>query len=396
MELLGSGPSKSSLATASTSEEVKPPAKTASRRKSASSARREELARPVERRAQSALAWWKVARAATERVEAGVEAGAELGRTEQGQAGGGELEREREPVELGADAGDGGGVAGRQPERRVGRARVRDQQRDRGHLGEPDRVGDRGVGKLERPEPDHALAAHAQRRLAGDEHARAEPGDVDGRIDDLLEVVEDQQHLATAEVALDERVVRQPERAADRRRSRPRPSPTDFELDHEAAVLEVGADGVGHGQREPGLADAARPDEGDDAALGAAGVGERGELDRAPDEPAGRGRDVAGARTDRGARGAAAVDGGERERGELGGGLRARGGIGAERPRHELGEARERAETRRAGRAPRRGEARVRGPRRGALGAAVGATRSGRAPAGGAPVSSSTSVQPSE
>ena len=103
-------------------------------------------------------------------------------------------------------------------EGRVGRARVRDQQRDRGDLGEPDRVADRGVGKLERPEPDHALAPHAQRRLAGDEHARAEPGDVDGRVDDLLEVVEDQQHLATAEVALDERVVGQPERAADRRR----------------------------------------------------------------------------------------------------------------------------------------------------------------------------------
>ena len=72
----------------------------------------------------------------------------------------------------------------------------------------------------------------------------------------------------------------------------------------------------------------------------AAGVGERGELDRAPDQPAGGDGDVAAARTDRGPRGAPAVDGGERERGELGRGLRARGGVGAERAGHELGERR--------------------------------------------------------
>ena len=151
-----------------------------------------------------------------------------------------------------------------------------------------DRVGDRRVGELEWPEPDHALAPHAQRRLAGDEHPRAEPGDIDGRVDDLLEVVEDQQHLATAQMPRDQRVIGQAERAADRRHD-VRGRPDRLELDHEAPVLEVVGDSVGHGQSEPCLAHAARPDERDDAALGAARVGERGELDR-PARSAGRPR----------------------------------------------------------------------------------------------------------
>ena len=102
--------------------------------------------------------------------------------------------------------------------------------------------------------------------------------------------------------------------------------------------------------------------------------------------PAGGGH-VAGARTDRGARGAAAVDGGERERGELGGGLRARGGVGAERARHSS----ERAAGR-PGAGARWGAAIWRGPPEPSRDTVEGRSLS----PGGAPVSSSTSVQPSE
>ena len=123
-----------------------------------------------------------------------------------------------------------------------------------------------------------------------------------------------------------------------------------------------------------------------------------------PDQPAGHGRDVAAGRSDRGARGAAAVDGGEREGGELGRGLGAIGGIVAEGPREELVEARERHGGMRRGEVPSRGRAAVRpraageawvrrGSRSG--GAAVGDTER-RDACGADPVSISTSVHPNE
>ncbi len=134
-----------------------------------------------------------------EHVAALAEAFGDLGRTHRACSGGGDLERQREPVEAAAQVHDGievgtldahAGLAGtleeqlhRRPRRRIGRA-------DRRHL--------------ERRQRHHGLAGQFQRRAAGGQHGRLladlenAPDRAGRRLQEVLAVVDQEQHLAIA------------------------------------------------------------------------------------------------------------------------------------------------------------------------------------------------------
>ncbi|MDD7940124.1 hypothetical protein PHK61_17010 [Actinomycetospora lutea] len=182
---------------------------------------------------------------------------------------GGELEREREPVERPADA------------RRVGHVRVRDaavglggahpveEQRHAREAGDGAGVG-RRVGDGQRAQGEQLLAGDAQGAAARREHAQprapaeqvGEP--VDG-VEHVLDVVEQQEAVAVGEVPVQRRDqglrprLAEPERARDGRQ-------------HQRGVGERGEvdeDRAGHTagdlHREPGLPAAARADHGEQA-----------------------------------------------------------------------------------------------------------------------------------
>jgi hypothetical protein len=93
--------------------------------------RGEEVVAPGDRVAQGLLAEWEVAGTGGEELEAAGEAGSQRLRGEDFDAGGGQLDRQRQPVEAGADLGDGGRVGFGQGEGRVGRADAGEEERDR-------------------------------------------------------------------------------------------------------------------------------------------------------------------------------------------------------------------------------------------------------------------------
>ncbi len=89
--------------TASAASSVKPPAKTLSSANSRCGRRVEQVVAPVDRAAQGLLAARDVARAGAEEVEPAREAVEDRGGGEDLDAGGGELDRERQAVEARAD-----------------------------------------------------------------------------------------------------------------------------------------------------------------------------------------------------------------------------------------------------------------------------------------------------
>ena len=91
----------------------------------------EQLVAPVDGGAQRLLARGCVARAGARRAERGVQAFGDLGRRQQPAAGGGQLDRQRQPVDAPADLRDRGGVAVAELEVGIVRSRALDEQRDR-------------------------------------------------------------------------------------------------------------------------------------------------------------------------------------------------------------------------------------------------------------------------
>ncbi len=175
----------------------RPPGKTASRSASARSALGQQVPAPVDDGAQRAVARQRGAAAAGEQPEAIVEAPGDLLGRQRAQAGGGELDRQRQAVQPAADLDDRGdvlrvdGEAGRRRRAAVG------EQLDR-RMGE--RLVDAGVraGPGQRRDLDQPLADDAQRLAAGRQDAQragsapssssASGGDV---ADQVLAVVED-------------------------------------------------------------------------------------------------------------------------------------------------------------------------------------------------------------
>ena len=209
----------------------------------------EQVVRPLDRRPQRLLAGIGVA-LALEQVEALGEPLEQLLGAEEGCAGGGELERERELVEAQAE------LAHRlaRGESRIDRAGARQEERlsvafgERGH----------GVG---------LLAADAQALPARDEHVEVGAGgeerrELGRRLHDLLEVVEEAEHRLVRDV-LGEAVLgaerlrrgREDERRVAQRRERDPPHAVGVGVGGQTSRL----------QRESRLPRATRPGQGEEA-----------------------------------------------------------------------------------------------------------------------------------
>ena len=186
---------------------MKPPAKTARRRRTARSGSREQLVAPVERRPQRLVARQRRAAAAGEQAEAIVEAGRELFDAERGR-------RAPPPARSRAGCRRGAGRSRRviaalarvRREARLRRARPRHEQLDRGRVA-ADRcaIGRRLRRHLERRHAIDVLARRAQRLAAGREDARVRTGaqqrlgHARRRLDHVLAVVEHEQELLAAQ-----------------------------------------------------------------------------------------------------------------------------------------------------------------------------------------------------
>ena len=168
----------------------------------------QELVAPLDRRAQRLLPLGQIAGAAAEVLEAAAESIPERLRREEVQARGGELDRQRQPVEPATDLGHGGGVVVREAEVGPDAARPLHEQLDGLELVELVRrrltmgLRDR---QRQRRHRDDVLASDPECLPA--RHEQLQAGAVRQQLDDrgrrdrdLLEVVEDEQDLLGAEL----------------------------------------------------------------------------------------------------------------------------------------------------------------------------------------------------
>ena len=236
----------------------------------------EQLEAPVERRPQGLLPGHRRAASGREQVERVVEALDDLSRSEDAHPRRRQLDRQRHPVEAVAEGGDGVRVVAAELESGCGLRgpggeqphRLRRQRLLRGRSGDQPGEGERGDA------PGH-LAGNAERLAAGRQHgqvrAAAEQslGEARDRLDQVLAVVEQEQLPAIADV-LGEGDLRRPvggepgvQRLGDRRadqlglaerRQLDRPDPVGEILPPLARKL----------QRQPGLAAAAGPGQGEE------------------------------------------------------------------------------------------------------------------------------------
>ena len=177
----------------------------------------QERVRPVDGGAQRLVALDGSAAAPGEEPEPLVEQRRDLGGLEAGDAGGGELDGERDAVEPAADLHHG---------RRVGLVDVKRRCDGRGPFGEQRgrvrrqrRRGRRRLGNRERADGPQLLAVDAEPLPAGRQHAHVlaaaedRVGEVGGDVEHMLAVVEHDQAVASAEVIED---------AVERRHAGPR------------------------------------------------------------------------------------------------------------------------------------------------------------------------------
>ena len=221
---------------------VQPPRKTASREKSSRSGSSRRSWRPVDRRTERLLAGLG-APAAAQEIEARGEPLDDLGRGEHADPCGRQLEGQGKVVETTAEKLDG--LVGLDP---PAPAEELDGVR----------VGERVDGVCDLPIDPQELPARDEHAKVGE---RLEQGlQLRRRVDDLLEVVDQQQQLAGGhepdEVVL--RAERLRDRAHDERRVAKR-----CQSDPEDPVPEVGKQAGGRLDREPGLPRPARAAEGD-------------------------------------------------------------------------------------------------------------------------------------
>ena len=247
----------------------------------------EQVVAPRDRPAQRLLALRQVPRARREQREVVLEPGDDLFGRQELDARRGKLDGQRHPVQPRGDPADRRRVGVRELEGGSHRAgtgheqlgRFEPLQRCRGHGAQFGRQvqafelreargirwrGQSGHGEL-------LLAVDAQRSPAGDEDPQARRagehlGQHRGRVDHLLEVVEDEQHLAVAQRlgdAVDHgpvRLVGHADRSSDGRRDQ-LPFTDRLQRDEPDPVGEVVGGGRRNLQGQPRLADAARPGE---------------------------------------------------------------------------------------------------------------------------------------
>ena len=248
----------------------------------------EQVVAPRDRPAQRLLALRQVPRARREQREVVLEPGDDLFGRQELDPRRGELDGQRHPVQPRGDPADRRRVGVRQLEGGSHRAGTGHEQlggfepleRCRRHACaiRPGRFSRSSSGQPRRVrwrrQPGHGellLAVDAQRGPAGDEDPQARRagehlGQHRGRVDHLLEVVEDEQHPAFAQRlgdAVDHgpvRLVGHADRARDGRRDQ-LPFPDRLQRDEPDPVGEVVGGGGRDLQRQTRLADATRPGE---------------------------------------------------------------------------------------------------------------------------------------
>ena len=169
--------------------------------------RAQQLVAPVDGCAQRPVAGRRVARRSARRAHRGVEALGDLGGREQPAARGGQLDRERQPVDPPADLGDRSGVVVVEAEAGVVRSRAFAEQPDGRDLRQRRRVR-LACGQRQWRYRMRLLGLDAQRLAARREHrevgARGGQRADEGRgARQVLAVVEDQQEVLDGQEALD-------------------------------------------------------------------------------------------------------------------------------------------------------------------------------------------------
>ena len=202
------GRSPSGAATASAAARVKPPAKTARRRKSACSVGREQVVAPGDRVAHRALPRRQVAAAAGQQGQPLLEPGQERRRRQDLHPGRGKLDGQRQAVEAAADGGDGGGVCCSQREVRQARLRALDEERDRGDprqllesAAERSAAGSGRGGTGNSRSPRTCSGSRLVARMVSSGQAASKRGHVRRGLQHLLAVVEDEQQPLAGEVS---------------------------------------------------------------------------------------------------------------------------------------------------------------------------------------------------
>jgi hypothetical protein len=160
--------------------------------------------------------------AASNHVQSTVEVGEDLGGRQAGSPGGGELDRQREPVQPAAQPGNVRGRLAVEHPRCARRARPREEQLHGRRGLDPGRVVGRWQGQG--VQPQDVLAWHRQRLAAGRQngHPRAvleqQLGHLGHRVQQVLAVVEDQQPFGLGQADQRDPQRREPQRFADRAR----------------------------------------------------------------------------------------------------------------------------------------------------------------------------------
>ena len=236
--------------------------------------RRQQADAPIERRAHRAVPVGEIPHGGGEQRQAALEPLRDAGRREHPQLRGREFDGQGKPFEAAADVHDRAGVLFRELERGLGRLGPVDEQ---GHCGGLLSALQRSGGAVRRrrqrrhvvdllaPDSQHDAAGHQEARSRCD---RVQPDEHRCDVDDLLEVVEHEQHVAAGEGVRDallERrfaVVADAEGVGDRGEQQ-----RGFE--HVLQADEVGAVGEHVAcrdrdlDREAALADPARADQAD-------------------------------------------------------------------------------------------------------------------------------------
>jgi hypothetical protein len=233
----------------------------------------EEIVGPGDRVAQRLLTSGQIARPAGQQRQPLLQAGQEDVGGEMADPRRGQLDRQRQAVQTPTDLGDGGAVRLRQHEVEANGLGAVDEEAHRVALGQLRGWAGR-VGEGQRRHGDDPLHGEAQRLAAGDQ--RPQPGtgrqqarDQRRRLDDLLEVVQDQEQRLVAQGCgqpLDDRAV--PDLPHAQRLSNDRRDEGGIgqrrQVDEGDAISELTGKAHGNLEREAGLADPARTGQGDE------------------------------------------------------------------------------------------------------------------------------------
>ena len=181
----------------------------------------EESRRPLDRRGEGALAPRDVPAGVDEESQLRVEALQHRRGGQEPHPGGRELDGERQAVQRLADGHDGRSVPWCECEVRLHGPGAFDEQLDGGRRGRArDGAGRRGIRRRQRrhlvdpfaTDAQHDPARHEEHRVGGE---RVQPHDLGGGIDDLLEVVEDDEHAPPVQRERESLIERSLTRIAD-------------------------------------------------------------------------------------------------------------------------------------------------------------------------------------